>query len=175
MGLLDEVKQAVIELNHLKEKGIIDDYAIGGGYGVIYHRVPISTFDLDIFAIVSSASELNILGEVYNYFREKGNTIKGEHIYIGDMAVQILPNISQLSNDAVKGADKADVDGVLTKVIRVEHLILLALDVFRDKDRIRVGQLLGKADKPLLEDFIKRYDNAEGTLRKRYEKVLGNS
>lgn len=50
MGLT-EICEALIALNQLKEKGIIEDYAIGGGYAVIYHQVPYSTYDLDILQL----------------------------------------------------------------------------------------------------------------------------
>ena len=174
MGLT-ELSEALIVLNQLKKKGVIEDYAVGGGHAVIYHQIPYSTYDLDIFAIISGEGGLDILHPVYKYFRENGYQIKGEHIYIGDMAVQILPNISPLSNSAVEEACKAEVDGIPTKVIGVEHLIALSLVAFRWKDKIRIINLLEKADKNLLEKVLNRFDNEENQLHTRFKEVLAIS
>ena len=66
-----------------------------------------------------------------------------------------------------------DVEGVLTRVIRVEHLILLLLTAFRLKDRMRVKSLLGKADEALLKGLMEKFDDKKNTLHERYVKVLG--
>ena len=174
MGLT-ELAEALIALNQLKKKGVIEDYAIGGGHAVIYHQIPYSTFDLDILAIVGGEDSLRMLQPIYEYFREKGNKIEREHIYIGDMAVQILPNVSLLSNDAVEEAHKVEVEGIPTKVIRIEHLIALSLVAFRFKDKIRISQLIEKANKKLLNKIFDRFDNEESKLRKRYQEVLASS
>jgi len=172
---LTELSEALIALNQLREKGVVEDYAIGGGYAVIYHQIPYATYDLDIFAIMSSGGSLDILRPVYKYIRERGYKIKGEHIYIGDMAVQILPNISPLSNNAVEEAIEVEVGGIPTKVIGVEHLIALALVAFRWGDKMRIEKLLEKADKKLLNKIIDRFGNEENQLHSRYKEVLAIS
>ena len=48
MGL----KNILACLNELKDAGIIQDYAIGGGYAVMYYDLPISTYDLDILVLL---------------------------------------------------------------------------------------------------------------------------
>lgn len=172
---LIEVSEALIAFNQLKERGVIEDYAIGGGYAAIYHQIPYSTYDLDIFVIISGESGLDILHSVYKYFRENGYRIEGEHIKVGDTAVQILPNISPLSNNAVKEACKAKVDGIPAKVIGIEHLIALSLVAFRWKDKIRIINLLEKADKNLLKKVLDRFGNEENQLHQRYKEVLASS
>ena len=164
--------EALGALNELKEKGVIQDYAIGGGYAVIYHNIPYSSYDLDIFAILRSDDDYQA---IYQHFREKGNKIEDVFIYIEDTPVQILPNISPLYNEAVEQAHQIEIDGVLSKIARVEHLIIIALEVFRLKDKIRIAQLLKKADKELLDKILDRFDDEKGTLRKRYESVLAGT
>ena len=172
MGL-PELHEALKTLNQLKETGVIEDYAIGGGYAVIYHTIPYSTYDLDIFVILRDEDDFHAL---YQYFREKGSKIEDEYIYIGDMPVQFLPNfISPLFNDVVEQAHEIIMEGIPSKVARVEHLIVLALDAFRAKDKIRIVELLGKADKNLLDEILRRFDNEEGKLHARFKRVLAEA
>jgi len=172
---LTELADALKALNQLKGKGLIEDYAIGGGYAEIYHNIPYSTYDLDIFAIISGEDSFRVLQPIYEYFKEKGNKIKGEHIYIGGMPVQIFPNISPLSNNAVEEAHKVEVEGIPTKVVGVEHLIALALVAFRLVDKLRIAKLLEKANMDLLNELLVRFDNEENQLHTRFKEVLGVS
>lgn len=173
MGLT-EICEALIALNQLKEKGIIEDYAIGGGYAVIYHQVPYSTYDLDIFAIISSVDKILTLTPIKDFFREKGYKVQGEHIYVGEMAVQILPDIGPLYNEAVREAEETEVAEIPTRVIGAEHLIALSLIPFRQTDKYRISRLIETADRKLLDKIIDRYDDEENQLRKRLKSVLGN-
>ena len=174
MGLT-EISEALIALNQLKDKGIIEDYAIGGGYAVIYHQVPYSTYDLDIFAVLDSEENILTLTPVYDFFRERGNKVQGEYIYAGEMAVQILPNISPLADEAVRQAEKTEVAEIPTKVIGVEHLIALSLVPFRITDKYRISRLIETADRILLDNIIDRFGNEENQLRKRLKSILGES
>ena len=175
MGLLGEFAEALTILNELKDVGIIEDYAIGGGHAIIYHGVEYASIDLDIFAIVVGKDSLRILQPIYKYFRERGHKTKQEHIYVGDVPIQIFPNISPLHNNAVKEADKVEVGGIPTKVIDVEHLIALSLIPFRQTDKWRIVELLAKADKELLGKIIDRFGNEENQLHTRYQEVLAGS
>lgn len=175
MELLEEFSEALILLNELREKEIIKDYAIGGGHALIYHEVKYGSVDLDIFAIIVSEDSFGMLQPVYRYFLKRGHKAKGEHIYIGDIPIQILPNVSPLHNNAVEEADKVEVKGIPTKVIGVEHLIALSLISFRQTDKWRIGELLPKADKELLGRILSRFGNEENQLHSRYQKVLASS
>lgn len=168
MGL----KETLRTLNQVKKEGIIQDYAIVGGYAVIYYAVPYSSYDLDIGVILRNDDDFHAL---YQYFREKGNKIEDVYIYIDDMPVQFLPSyISPLYNEVIKQAKEVVIEGVNSKVAGVEHLIVLALDVFRARDKYRIIQLLGKADKKLLDKTIDKFDK-EGKLRARYKEVLADA
>ncbi|MBL7061415.1 MAG: hypothetical protein ISS54_01585 [Dehalococcoidia bacterium] len=130
---------------------------------------------MDIFAIVVSEDSLRMLQPIYEYFRERGHKTKKEHIYIGDIPIQIFPNISPLHNDAVEEANKVEVEGIPTKVIGVEHLIALSLVSFRETDKWRIIQLLPKADTELLNKLLDRFGNEDNQLHTRYQEVLAGS
>jgi len=100
---------------------------------------------------------------------------QGEHIIIGDMPIQILPNISPLHNTAVEEADKVEVGGVITKVIGREYLIALSLVAFRPTDKWRVVQLLKRSDTELLDRILSGFDNEDNQLCRKYEEILGIS
>ena len=166
MGL----KNILACLNELKDAGIIQDYAIGGGYAVMYYDLPISTYDLDILVLLLDEKDYH---KLYEHFRAQGNKIEDVYIFIDDMPVQFLPNyISPLFNQAIIEADLIAFEDIHAKVVKLEYLIVLLLTAFRQKDRIRIQSLLDKADKVLLLDIIRRFDDEQQSLYKRYQKVL---
>lgn len=172
MGLTEELSEALIVLNELKEKEIIQDYAIGGGHAIIHHNVEYASQDLDVFAIIVSEDSFRMLQPVYKFFRGRGHKVKREHIWIGNIPIQIFPNVSPLHNNAVEEADEVEVGGIPTKVIGVEHLIVLALLPLRVTDKWRIVQLLAKANEERLIGIIDRFGNEENQLHKRYQEVL---
>jgi len=160
------------ELNALVRLGIIRDYAIGGGYAVMYYGIPYSTFDLDVLIVLGSDEDFH---ELYNYYRQKGNKIEEVYIYIADMAVHFLPNyISPLFSNAIKEAQRIKVNGIPSKVVRVEYLIALLLTAFRPKDKIHIIELVKSADMPLLNEILRRFDDGQRLLSQRFREVLGN-
>ncbi len=162
----------LIELNALVKQGIIGDYAIGGGYAVMYHTIPFSTFDLDVLVVLNSDEDFQRL---YNHYRQKGNKIENVYIYIANMAVQFLPNyINPLFDNAIKEAKRIRVSGVPSKVVGAEHLIALLLTAFRPKDKIHIIELAKSADMPLLKEILRRFDDGQQLLSKRLKEVLGN-
>ena len=168
-----DLPNVLTELNALVKLGIIRDYAIGGGYAVMYHGIPYSTFDLDVFVILGSEEDFHSL---YEYYREKGNVLENVFIYIANMPVQFFPNfISPLFNDAIQEAQQIEVDGVPSKVVKVEYLIALLLTAFRPKDKIHVIELVKGADMSMLNEILRRFDDEQHLLSKRFREVLGNS
>lgn len=166
MGL----KDVLISLNNLITEGIIQDYAIAGGYAVMYYDIPISTFDLDVLVLLSSENDYHRL---YEHFKQQGSKMENVYIYINDMPVHFLPNyIGPLFNDAIKKANIVEFEGISSKFISIEYLIVLLLTSFRLKDKIRIQSLINKANKDLLLDIIKRFDNDDHQLYERYKEVL---
>jgi predicted nucleotidyltransferase len=160
-------------LNQVKDEGIIQDYAIIGGYAVIYYAVPYSTFDLHIAVLLKSESDFHNL---YEYFRQRGSKMSGVYIYVADMPVQFLPGyISPLYTEAVERARPIAVEGVPAKVATIEYLIVLALEAFRAKDKYRISQLIDRADKTLVAHLMDKFDDKQGRLHARYKEVLAGS
>jgi len=164
------LKNILACLNDIKDAGIIQDYAIGGGYAVMYYDLPISTYDLDILVLLLDEKDYH---KLYEHFRAQGNKIEDVYIFIDDMPVQFLPNyISPLFNQAIIEADLIAFEDIHAKVVKLEYLIVLLLTAFRQKDRIRIQGLLDKADKVLLLDIIRRFDDEQQSLYKRFQKGL---
>ena len=169
MGL----KEVLISLNDLKAVGIIQEYAIGGGYAVMFYDIQISTYDLDVLVILPSENDYHRL---YEHFRAKGAKIENVYIFIEDMPVQFFPNyISPLFNSAIEEAIIVEFEGIHCRFVSIEYLVLLLLTSFRFKDKIRIQSLIGKAYKDLLLSLIQRFDNDKNTLYKRYKKVLAGT
>ncbi len=163
---------ALQTLNGLKRKGIIKAYAIGGGYAVNYYLEPSYTYDLDVLVLLGSDADYHAL---YKYFREAGNKIENIYIMIGDLPVQFLPSfISPLFDEAIKKARRITVGGVLSKVVRVEHLIALLLVSFRTKDKIHILSLLELADRKVLDETLRRFEDEKTPLRQRLGRILAN-
>lgn len=169
MGL----KQVLVRLNELKAVGLIQDYAIGGGYAVMFYDIPISTYDLDVLVTLPTEDDYHRL---YEYFRAKKAKIENVYIFIEDMPVQFLPNyISPLFNSAIEEAAVIEFGDIQSKFVSVEYLILLLLTSFRPKDKIRIQGLLDKANKDLLLNLIQRFDDDESKLYKRYKEILAGT
>lgn len=167
------IKDVLVTLNNLVKLGIIKDYAVGGGYAVMYYDIPITTYDLDVFVVLPSEDDFHRL---YEHFRKSGAKIEDVYIFINDMPVQFLPNyISPLFNNAIKEANTIEFGGVHSKFVSIEYLIVLLLTSFRPKDKIRVQSLLNRADVDILIGIIKRFDNDQCTLFKRYQRILADS
>lgn len=167
------LKDVLVNLNNLITAGIIQDYAIGDGYAVMFYDIPLTTYDLDVLAILPTENDFHRL---YEHFRTKGAKIEKEYIFIEGMPVQFLPNyISPLFNNTIKEANMEEFEGICSKFVSIEYLIVLLLTSFRWKDKIRIQSLLNKANKDLLVDIIQSFDNEQHQLYERYKEVLAST
>ncbi len=55
------MKKILEILNELKKKGLVEDYAIGGGVATIFYTEPVFTYDLDAFIIVKPEPKRKII------------------------------------------------------------------------------------------------------------------
>lgn len=88
------MRQTLKVVNGLKNKGLINDYAIGGGIAALFYIEPFLTYDLDVFIIsVERTDEKNliVLSPIFDYLKSKGYSWKGEHIIIEGVPVQFIP------------------------------------------------------------------------------------
>ena len=154
------MKKTLIVLNDLKNKGIVDEYAIGGGMGAIFYIEPILTYDLDVFILSKEKNDLQPLATLYQYLKKKGFRPVQEQIIIEGIPVQFLPVFNELLNEAVREARKIKYQGTETRVMTIEHLLAIMLQTGRAKDRERFFKVLEEAeiDQAKLSRILKRFD-----------------
>jgi hypothetical protein len=160
---VDGMKKTLLVLNDLKKKGIIIDYAIGGGMGIVFYIEPILTYDLDVFILTGNGTDLQPLTSLYRYLKNLGYQPKQEQIVIEGIPVQFLPAFNGLLNEAVSKARRIDYQGTQARVMTVEHLLAVMLQTGRAKDRERFLKVLDEAeiDRPKLSRILKRYELLE--------------
>lgn len=155
------MKQTLKIINELKSKKVIRDYAIGGGIAALFYIEPFLTYDLDVFIIPkqqTSSQGLILLAEVFAYLKLKGYIWKGEHIFIEGVPVQFIPT-DALEQEAVESAQEIEYEGVKSKVISPEYLIVILLRAGRNKDIEKIKRLIeqAKLNRTKLDLLLKKY------------------
>lgn len=159
------IENAIRRLNQIKRRRIIKDYAIIGGVATAAYMEPMFTEDVDIVVLVDSDDEFY---EVFCAVSEISDKLEGLRHIIDGTLVQLLPTtIKPLYRDVLEKAVPVRVGNLHTKVATAEHLIVMSLEPFRDKDRVRIMALLGVADQAILHDILERFDDENGTLTQR--------
>jgi len=137
--------RATLEIiNRMQADGVIGKYAIGGAVGATFYLEPAATLDVDVFVTrpASPGSKLLSLAPIYDYLKARSFKVEQEHVVIGDWPVQFLPPGNDLEREALTEAVEAEVEGVKTWVMTAEHLVAIALNTARAKDRARILQFL---------------------------------
>ena len=152
-------------INNLLEKGLIEDYAIGGGIATIFYVEPFLTYDLDVFIIPSEKEKkgnIILLSPIFEYLKDKGCHWIGEHIIIEGMPVQFIP-VDKLEEEAVRNAKQIEYEGVKTKIITPEYLICILLRAGRKKDMEKIEKFLEQTeiDMKKLKDILSKYGLSE--------------
>lgn len=159
------------ELNNLKKKKMIKDYAIGGGIAKNYYLEPQFTYDLDIFILIDT---MNNFHNIYDYFRQKGCKIENVFVVIQDVPVQFLPSfINPLLEQAIKNAKVIKVDKLKTKILTAKYLIATLLMSFREKDKYAIRELLSFANAGLLKRLLKKFSSKDYPIYERFGKIGG--
>lgn len=153
------MEKTLAVLNDLKKKGVISEYAIGGGMGALFYIEPFLTYDLDIFVMPKDDHELDPLGKIYSYLKRRKYKLEGEQVVIEGVPVQFLPAWNNLLGEAVRKASAIEYQGVPTRVMTIEHLLVIMLDCGRNKDRQRFLKVLAEAqlDRKKLERIVERH------------------
>lgn len=126
-------------LNDLERAGVVHRYAIGGAMGATFYVEPVLTFDLDVFVVLPQTSGgLLTLAPLYEALRARGYREEKECVNIEGVPVQFLPAYNALLEEALAEARETRYEATPTRVLRVEHLLAIALQTGRDKDRERV-------------------------------------
>jgi predicted nucleotidyltransferase len=138
------MKDTLQVINQMLTDGVIAQYAIGGAVGATFYLEPAATLDVDVFVSFERqpGSLLISLVPIYDYLAERGWHAEQEHIVIAGWPVQFLPPGGPLEEEALAEAVETDVDGVRTRVMTAEHLVAIALNTGRAKDKLRITQFV---------------------------------
>ena len=160
-------------LNSLKRRRVIRKYAVIGAVAATAYMEPLATEDLDIIVLVDTDEEYLT---VFNNIAENAEGQGGMHYVLGGVPVQIFPSTTMpLYRDTVEAAAQVRIGGLRVNFASIEHLILLYLEAFREKDQFRVRILYRSADLARLNALLKRFDNAEERLTRRLQGLRGTS
>ena len=133
-------------LNDLERAGVLSRYAICGAMGATFYVEPVLTFDLDVFIVLPGTSgDLLTLSPLYEALRAQGYREEKECVNIEGVPVQFLPAYNALVEEALAEAREMMYETTPTRVLRAEHLLAIALQTGRAKDRERVRLLREQA------------------------------
>jgi hypothetical protein len=162
------MEKPLILLNELVDAGVIGEYAIGGAIGATFYIEAVNTQDLDVFVVMTpQPGGLLLLSELYKAATERGASIKGEHLIVGDWPVQILPPPNPLVEEALPQAISTTFSGVPTKVLTAEYLCAIALMTGRIKDFNRVAMFIEQNAVNLdsLRELVIKYNLSHATAK----------
>lgn len=154
------MEQTLRVLNELEQAGVLGRYAIGGAMGATFYVEPLLTFDLDIFVVLpETPAGLLTLAPLYEALRGRGYAEAGECVEIEGVPVQFLPAFNALLLEALAEARETQYEQTPTRVLRAEHLLAIALQAGRNKDRERVRLLHEQAqlDRGYLTSVLQRH------------------
>ena len=153
------MKKALQALNGLEREGVLGRYAIGGAMGATFYVEPFTTFDLDVFVVLPEAGGLVTLAPLYRELVQRGYPAREECVMVEGIPVQFLPAGTPLLAEALAQARDVPYEEVTTRVFTPEHLVAVAVQAGRAKDRQRVQMFLdaGVLDRKSLEDILKRH------------------
>jgi len=161
---------AVRVLNVLKRRRVIRDYALIGAVAATAYMEPMFTEDLDIIVLADTDEEYL---RTFRRVAEFAEGREGMHYTLGGVPVQMFPTATKpLFRHTLEKARLARIGGLRAKIASPEHLILLYLEAFRDKDRFRIGRLLLVADMVQVRTLLVRFDDEENRLAHRLQTLL---
>ncbi len=129
-------------LNEMRAERVIREYALFGAVAQMRYTELVATLDANVLVVVPSPERLDVLTPVYEFCARKGYALEGESVRVGAWPVQFIPVFSPLTQEALEQADTAEFEGVPFRVVRAEHLAVIALRVGRPKDFARILALL---------------------------------
>jgi hypothetical protein len=161
------VKRLARLLNEMRETGVIQNYALFGAAAQMRYSEPVATLDADVLVAVTSAEALDVLRGIYEFCAARGWPAEGEAIRVGAWPTQFVPAFSPLTREAMEQAETADFEGVPFRVVRADHLAVIALSVGRAKDFTRILALLesGSVSREAIARLAERHGLAEAWRR----------
>src|SRR6185295_3205806 len=107
----------------------------------VFYVEPFATYDIDLFYKPATDAFDAGVPQIFDKLRQQGWTIESGHLLCAGFPVQFLAG-SGLSSEAIEHAVTTNFDGVPAKVFRAEHIVAIAVQVGRAKDRSRIAQML---------------------------------
>jgi len=161
------VKDLARLLNDMRAAGVITDYALFGAAAQMRYTEPVATLDADVLVAIPSDERLDVLSAIYEFCSRKGYRPEGEAVRIGAWPVQFVPVFSALTVEAVERADTPLFEGVPFRVVRADHLAVIALSVGRPKDLTRILGLLesGSVSREEIAALAQRHGLADAWRR----------
>jgi hypothetical protein len=129
-------------LNAMRSAGVISEYALFGAIAQMRYTEPVATLDADVLVAVPEPQRLDLLKPIYEFCAARGHPPRGEAVRVGAWPVQFVPVFSQLTQEALEQADTDNFEGVPFRVVRADHLAVIALSTGRAKDYARILGLL---------------------------------
>lgn len=138
------IEKTIAVINQMTADGVIENYALGGATAVIFYTEPIATEDLDIFVhIHPGGNPFMEFQPIFDFLKERGYGMKGEHHYVEGFPVQFLPTGKKLIDEAINEANEFELGGgTVVRVMSPEYLVAIMLDTGRLKDYLRIGVFL---------------------------------
>ena len=161
------MKELAQLLNEMQRVGVIRSYALFGATAQMRYTEPVATLDADVLVAIAAPDRLDVLGGVYEFCAAKGYQADGEAIRVGAWPTQFVPVFSPLTEEALEQADTADFEGVAFRVVRPDHLAVIALSVGRAKDLTRILALLesGSVSRDAIGSLAARHGLADAWRR----------
>lgn len=157
------MKEVAELLNTMRGEGVIEEYALFGAIAQMRYTEPVATLDADVLVSVPAPERLDVLKPIYEFCASRGYQPEGEAVRVGAWPVQFIPVFSALTRQALEQAETADFEGVPLRVVRVDHLAVIALSAGRAKDWTRILSLLdsGSVSRKQLADLAAQHGLAD--------------
>ena len=136
------MRELALALNEMVRLSVVHNYALFGAIAQMRYTEPVATLDADVLVAVPEGNSLDPLRHIYDHCRQRGWRVEGEAVRIGAWPTQFIPAFSALTQEAMEQAETAEFEGVPLRVVRADHLAVIALSVGRAKDFARVLALL---------------------------------
>ncbi len=162
--MFPKLADVIAAIEDLKERGLIQGYAISGAMAQLFWDEAVVTFDLDVLVVLGPVAHvLDPLRGIYEWAAERGYPAQAEHIVISDFPVQFLPAPDPLSEEAITNAATIEYEGVAMCVVRPEYLIALWLQpgpasTYRRRERAAKLRESVQLNGDLLVDLRARYN-----------------
>ena len=141
-GIFPVMREVARLLSDMLSAGVISECAVFGAVAQMRYTEAVSTMDAEILVAIPGGPSLDLLRPIYEYCTSRGFPVEGESIRVGAWPVQFIPAFSPLTEEAMHEAAVSEIEGEKIRVVRADHLAVIALSVGRPKDHVRILSLL---------------------------------